>query len=97
MLAVHSNINETCFRLLLSDVLYIFNAVSELSKKHTHTQKPIKTSCSSRMPPQICADTSSSRVPAFQICTEFPPWSSQSREMGPVTGQDKADGTAAVD
>lgn len=49
------------------------------------------------MPLQICADTSSSRVPAFQICTEFLPWSSQSREMGPVTGQDKADGTAAVD
>lgn len=49
------------------------------------------------MPLQICADTSSSHVPAFQICTEFPPWSSQSREMGPVTGQDKADGTAAVD
>lgn len=64
MLAVHSNINETCFRLLLSDVLYIFNAVSELSKK-THTKNPSKQAAAAGCLPRFV------QIHAVLVCLHF--------------------------
>lgn len=88
MPAAHNSISETCSRLLLSAALYIFNAVSEAPKKKTKK----KTS-----KPATVAGGFATFAHAFYIYTESQSWSSQSREMGPVTGQDKPDGTAAVD